>query len=185
MADDASIASNFNNLPMQTLISAPLMAAADSNVRLAVATYDFIQQVWINQQDKSTRLLSFPLDRYTDTGIKESVTVNAPFAALAQLPNLMVKTVDIEFTMEVKDTSSQTDTTTKTASFDGSANYMFFSVHVSGSLSASSTNTRSTDQSAKYDVRVHAEQAPPTEGMNRLAQVFASVIEPIATKQGK
>jgi hypothetical protein len=50
---------------------------------------------------------------------------------------------------------------------------------LTGSLTTTSSNTRSSDQSAKYDVRVRAEQAQPTEGMNRLAQVFASVIDPI------
>lgn len=179
MPDNSNIASNFSNLPMDQLISAPLKAAADSNVKLAVATYDFINNVWLDKEGGTTRQLKFNIDRKDQTGKDLNYAVNAPFAALVQTPNLMIDSVDIDFTMEVKDTVSTSTENDATASFDGSANYLFFSVHVSGSVTSKSTNTRQSDQSAKYDVRVHAGQAQVTEGMNRLAQLFASTIEPV------
>ena len=41
-------------------------------------------------------------------------------------------------------------------------------------------NTRSTDNSAKYEVKVHAEQLPPTEGMLKLSDALVEMIEPSA-----
>ena len=40
-------------------------------------------------------------------------------------------------------------------------------------------NTRTTDQSAKYDIFARASQQPPAEGMAKLTSLFASVVEPI------
>ncbi|MEP7120220.1 MAG: DUF2589 domain-containing protein [Byssovorax sp.] len=178
-----AIGDSFNNLPMEALIGAPLGAAATANLRLAQATYDFINNVW--KDGDKTRVLDFKLERQKSDGVKEEFNVQAPMAALAQLPNLMIKTVDVEFTMEVKDSTKSESASSATGSFEGGGSFGLFSVHVSGSVTTSSSNTRSTDQSAKYDVRVHAEQAQPSEGMNKLAQVFASVIEPIASSSGK
>jgi hypothetical protein len=177
-----TVAGYFNNLPMEYLISAPLTAVADSNKALAGATYEFINEVWLDPKDKTTRTLTFNLHRMVDDGTGtlqlQAVKVEAPFAALAQLPNLMVKTVDIEFTMEVKDTVKREDTHEEEAQLTSSAKIWKVTTTLSGSVTASSTNTRQTDQSAKYDVRVHTEQAPPTEGINKLGQIFASCIEP-------
>lgn len=180
MADD--IVGSFNNLPIETLISAPLNAAAASNIELAQATYDFISNVWLDPKNKQPRMLEFPLERPVDAGGTEKITVTAPFAALAQLPNLMVQSVDVNFSMEVKNTSKSTQSQTAEAKLDVSARFGFISAKLTGSLSTKSENTRSTDQSAKYDIKVHANQANPTEGMNKLAQVFASCIEPRVTK---
>jgi hypothetical protein len=199
MPDASNLSSNFTNLPMGQLISAPLVAAADANVRMAGATYDFINTVWIDSSGSGqspsggttgggtesggssgkTRVLQFDLNRKDNTGQDVNYKVNAPFASLVQTPNLMIQTVDVDFTMEVKDTVTTEDKSSSTGSFEGSANYLFCSVHITGSVSTSSSNTRTSDQSAKYDVKVHAEQARVTEGMNKLAQIFASVIEPV------
>lgn len=180
---DTKIAENFSNLPMEALISAPLVAAANSNLSLAKATYDFIEEVW-RDKDGKPRMLQFPLQRPSEVGGVDNVEVNAPFAALIETPNLMVRSVDINFTMEVKDTSQHTDSTTVKVDTEFSATGVWWSAKLTGSLSTTSSNTRSSDQSAKYEVRVRAEQAQATEGMNRLAQVFASCIDPIK-KSGK
>lgn len=174
------LARNFTNLPMQTLIYAPLKAAADSNLALAKATYDFVNEMWLDDK-KKTRILSFDLERPIagSPGATEKVKVSAPFAALATLPNIMIKTADVEFTMEVKNTVEHKDSSDKSGSFSAGGSFLWFHASVSGSVSSHSENTRKSDQSAKYDVKVHAEQAEPSEGMSRLAQVFASCVDPI------
>lgn len=174
-----AIGDNFTNLPLETLIAAPLSASAKSNVMLAMATYEFINTVWVDKEGKP-RMLQFPLERPITTGGTQSVAVNAPFAALAQLPNLMIKTVDIDFTVEVKDSFKHEDSLDTEVGLEVGASYGWFSAKLSGKVTTHSANTRQSDQSAKYDLRVRAEQMPPTEGMSKLAQIFASVIEPLA-----
>ena len=64
------------------------------------------------------------------------------------------------------------------ASAGGSWWGMNFSAKVSGSVAAHKENTRSTDNSAKYEVKVHAEQLPPTEGMLKLSDYLTAMLEP-------
>ena len=52
------------------------------------------------------------------------------------------------------------------------------SASMSGKVATHSQNTRKSDNSAKYDVKVHAEQLPPTEGMLKLSDALVTMIEP-------
>lgn len=181
---------NFNNLPMETLIGAPLVAASKSNIQLAVATYEFINTVWFNKDASGggtgeARKIKFQLDRVDQNGEKHKFDIEAPLAALIETPNLMVRNVDIQFNMEVKDTVKKSDTVDTKIGADFNIGGLGWGLKLSGSVSTSSSNTRETDQSAKYEVRVNAGQASATEGMNKLSQIFASVIEPLPAEKTK
>jgi len=47
-----------------------------------------------------------------------------------------------------------------------------------GEVATHKENTRSTDNSAKYEVKVHAEQLPPTEGMLKLSDALITMMDP-------
>jgi hypothetical protein len=53
--------------------------------------------------------------------------VHAPYAALIETPNLMVRSVDVQFTMEVKDTSSHKDSVEAKADLELSASSLWWS----------------------------------------------------------
>ena len=55
---------------------------------------------------------------------------------------------------------------------------MKYSASMSGSVATHKENTRSTDNSAKYNVKVHAEQLPATEGMLKLSDYLTQMLEP-------
>ena len=57
---------------------------------------------------------------------------------------------------------------------------MKYSATVAGSVATHKENTRKTDNSAKYEVSVHAEQLPPTEGMLKLSDYLTQMLEPSA-----
>ncbi|BBB58294.1 alpha-amylase [Undibacterium sp. KW1] len=190
MPDTDKIANNFNNLPMESLIGAPLVAAGKSNIQLALATYEFISTVWYEKDSDpakggKARMLKFPLERSDETGQKRQFEVNAPLAALIETPNLMVRNIDIQFNMEVKDTVKNENSVDTKVGADFNVGGLNWGLKLSGSLTTHTNNTRETDQSAKYEIRLNAGQASPTEGMNRLSQVFASVIEPMPLGNSK
>jgi hypothetical protein len=62
---------------------------------------------------------------------------------------------------------------------------MKYSVSMAGKVATHKENTRSTDNSAKYNVKVHAEQLPPTEGMMKLSDFLTQMLEPtlVSTKE--
>jgi hypothetical protein len=55
---------------------------------------------------------------------------------------------------------------------------MKFKASMAGKVSSSKENTRKTDNSAKYNVKVHAEQLPATEGMLKLSDALVSMMDP-------
>jgi hypothetical protein len=176
---------------MSELIGAPLAAACDAQKNLAKAQYEFIKDIaFSDDEGTKTRVVEFDLQRPTET--PDGVTVidthvQAPFLGLVPIPSLLVEDVNIEFQMEVSATESTTSKTSAEASTKAEGSYgLWFAkvkVEVQGKVSSSRENTRSTNQTAKYQVRVVARQQQPTEGLSRLMDVMAQCVAPIPSSQ--
>lgn len=86
--------------------------------------------------------------------------------------------------MEVTDTETSTEKSNAEVSTNANASFKFGcfasgSVSVNGKVSSSRENTRSTNQTAKYQVHVSARQQMPTEGLSKLMDILASCVEPV------
>lgn len=181
-----NVAGNFQGLPIAELIAAPLCAACDSQKRLAISAFEFMTQIgFTDEKATQARLLQFKLQRPIEgqTG-KSEVEVNAPFLGLVPIPSLLIDDVQIDFQMEVTDTATSKDSSSSDVSTDASAsfNFGFFgkgSVNIHGKVTSSRENTRSTNQTAKYQVHVSARQQRPTEGLSKLMDIMAACIEPL------
>lgn len=78
----------------------------------------------------------------------QDIEVPPPFPVLAPIPNLLIDDVQVDFQMEVTATESNTENN-KEASPNSNFKYGCFgggSVNVSGKVSSSQENTRSTNQ---------------------------------------
>lgn len=194
-----NIADQFKGLPMGDLIGGPLTAACDAQIRLAKATSDFIQTVGFlpaaagGAADTSpqTRQVAFKFKRPTTAPegsadgagfYEEEVELSVPLLSIVKIPNLSITTVDIVFDMEVKSSFSAKESTDASASFDATAKFGFgmFSatVRIQGSVATHKENTRSSDNSAKYHVQVHAQDAGMPEGLARVMDILQSAVAP-------
>lgn len=81
--------------------------------------------------------------------------------------------------MEVTDASSSKELDNAELSSSVTGKWFSTSVNVQGKVSTARENTRSTNQTAKYQVSVSASQQKPTEGLSKLMDVMASCVEPI------
>jgi len=188
MAD--SIANQFAGLPIEDLIVSPLIGMAKGQAKLNDVTWSYIQEVAFmkNAEGKTVaRSLDVEMKRAVanaETGDQEIQTLysKVPMLPLVPLPALAITSADIEFVMEVKTSEvskdSQDTESTATASITGGFWGAKYSASVSGKVSTHKENTRSTDNSAKYNVKVHAEQLPPTEGMLKLSDYLTQMLEP-------
>lgn len=191
MADNVS--NNFKGLPIAELIAAPLTAACDSQKKLAQSAFEFMTEIGYEGEakEKKARLLTFNLQRPVEGSDQPmNIQVQAPFLGLVPLPSLLVDDVQIDFQMEVTTTEMSKETSNNEASVNASSNFKFGrfvsgSVSVNGKVSSSRENTRSTNQTAKYQVHVSARQQQPTEGLSKLMDIMASCIEPLPTDSGK
>ena len=198
MADGlVSMANQFSGLDMAALIGGPLTAACNAQTMLARSTLNFIEEVGLEPADASgvrkVRTANFSFDRTADgTDGKmgsENVEINVPLLAIVNVPALSIDTVDVTFDMEVKSSTSSQSSSDKNAELDATAGLKIgpfsLDVKIKGSISCHESNTRSSDNSAKYHVQVHASQQKTPEGLMRMLDILSSAVAPSAVTANK
>jgi hypothetical protein len=193
------MSSQFKGLPMGDLIGGPLNAACDAQIRLANATADFIQKIGFRQPKSDNdpwlpRTVMFKFDRPAQVpslpapsagdlaNAIETVDIEVPMLAIVRIPNLGIDRVDITFDMEVKSSTSDTSKADQQASLDAEAKigWGIFSatVKIHGSVSSHQEHTRTSDNSAKYHVEVHASDRGTPEGLARVLDILQTAAVP-------
>jgi hypothetical protein len=186
----AGIADNFAGLPIEDLIVSPIVGMAKGQAKLNEVTWRYISEVAF-EKDKdgktTARSLDVEMNRVVtngETGEQEIQKLynKVPMLPLVPLPSLAITSADISFTMEVKTSETSKESSDSETSYSASASAswwgMKFNATVAGKVATHKENTRSTDNSAKYEVKVHAEQLPPTEGMLKLSDYLTQMLEP-------
>lgn len=191
------VSDNFKGLPIAELVAAPLLAACDSQKKLAQSAFEFMTEIGFTSKGEgenaevTPRLLEFNLQRPVAGETKpHEIKVQAPFLGLVPLPSLLVDDVQIDFQMEVTTTETSKETTEKEATTNINSSFKFGcfakgSVSVNGKVSSSRENTRSTNQTAKYQIHVSARQQPQTEGLSKLMDILASCVEPLPNSEAE
>ena len=190
MADEVS--KSFETLPIEQLICAPILAVAQGQSQLCRVYLDYLYELAFEKdgdgKSDKTRVIKFNLNRTIitpDGDVKvQPITVEAPLLSLVPVPSFTMDETTVRFTMEVKEVSTSKITSASDVSASSSFSFWGFKANVSGKVTTSSENTRSSDHSAKYEIYARAVQQQPTEGMAKLTQLFASVIEPIEAGGG-
>lgn len=176
-----AIAEQFAGLQMDQLIGAPLRAAADASTQLANSTADFINRVGFDNDGK-VRTVTFAYHKNSvnedGTSNLDEMKVDVPMLAIVPIPNLQVDEVNILFDMEVKQSEKQESSMDMGATLSGTVNLGIVKVSVTGSISAHQSNTRSSDNSAKYHVDVRATNHGIPEGLARVLDMMAANIAP-------
>ena len=187
-----SIADNFKGLPIEDLIVSPLVGMAKGQAKLNDVTWKYINEVgFTTDKDGNTvpRSLDVQINRYVQVAGQpepqlQSMKSMVPLLPLIPIPALAITQADIEFTMEIQQSDSSTDTSSSEVDTSVDVKYkswwgLSVSANVTGKVSTSKENTRKTDNTAKYDVKVHAEQLPPTEGMLKLSDALVTMMDPV------
>ena len=185
---DSNVTDKFKGLPMRELIAAPLIAAAEAQQELAATAWNFYKQIAFDDDGKTARVLEFDVERpIQQDGVMTTMpqSVKAPFIGLVPIPSLLIDRVDVDFQMEVTDTSNVKSTINAKVETKVSGKSWLISAEISGKVTTARENTRMTNQTAKYQIHVSASQQPQTEGLSKLMDIMASCIEPINTESSK
>ena len=188
-----AISDNFTGLPIGLLICQPLIEVAKGQAELCNVYLDQLFRLAFKTMPSlekgeavETRTVKFKLNRMVvdaTSGDTKPVTVEveAPLLALVPVPAFTMEEATVNFTMEVKDSTSDKLTQSDESTLQSSLSAWGFSTTISGKVTTSRENTRTSDKTAKYDIYARAAQQPAAEGMAKLSSIFASVIEPITT----
>lgn len=158
-------------LPIDKMISAPLMAAIGAQIRASHAYKEFVETVGL----ENGKAVMIPFDYEEDivdeagniTGTR-SRHMKVPLLALVSHPNLNIEEVDIDFEMTIEASEEDHSSTSGEGGFEAKIGWGPFSVKVHGKVSHKSEQTRKTDTRAKYSIHVGAKRAGPPEGMMRV-----------------
>ena len=186
------VASQFSALPMSSLIGGPLQAAATAQGTLANITSDFINNVGLEKDGDNlkARTVDFKYQKpvkntvtnadgsETVTWDKQDMDLQVPLLSIVKAPNLQVKDVEINFNMEVKSSAASSNETDSKASVDASWSGWGAKVSFHGSVSNKNTSQRSSDTSAKYEVKVLAKDDGAPEGLMKVLDILGEAIQP-------
>ena len=146
---DPNVTDNFKGLPMRELIAAPLIAAAEAQQELAATAWNFYQKIAFDEDGKTARVLEFDIKRPIQQDGKMttmSQSVKAAFIGLVPyIPSLLIDRVDVDFQMEVTDTSNVKSTTNAEVETKASAKHWFINANQRACATARE-NTRMTNQ---------------------------------------
>jgi hypothetical protein len=183
------MAEMLGGLPMNELIGAPLVSVVSAQRDLAHVMIDYVNDIGYDETDKTAaRMLKFNIQKPVisdDSITTTNVTIQAPVLGLLPIPALLVDNVTIDFQMEVTASTENKSSTSAEASVSASGKVWGCKYSVSGKVAASKENTRSTNQTAKYQVHVAATQQPQTECMGKLMDMFATCTEPIDMRKNE
>lgn len=202
-----NMSDQFKGLPMGELIGGPLNASCEAQVKLAQATADFIKVIGFLPPAKDatdpysggTRTATFRFKRPVDnpavkpgepnSTLEEEVEICVPLLAIVKVPNLSITTVDVIFDMEVKSSFATKESSDTEASLDAemSIGWGCFkaTAKIHGSVASHKENTRTSDNSAKYHVQVHAEDRGMPEGLSRVLDILQTACAPRAIGSAK
>lgn len=185
------VSKQFTGLPIESLICAPIIAAAKGQQELTAVYIDGIKKLaYADDKGEKTNTLDFELQRPV-IGADQKVTpqkykVSAPLISLVPVPAFTMDELTVDFDMEIKNSELQDDKTHKDASSTIKYNSWFgLDASITGSVSSDSEHRRQTDSSATYKIHARAIQQPPSEGMAKLTSLFAQAMEPIAVDGSK
>jgi hypothetical protein len=174
------------SLPLEYLLTAPLMSATAAQIELAKTTVDFINNVGLDENG-NVKNISMGYTETDSSGNISVKTLTMPLLTMINVPSLTVQKVGIDLVVEVDAMSStKTENTSQNNSsfnIDAGASYKVggFSAHVdigyqtSAKLSSSTSNNDSLNTNAKYSMHIDAENKPPV-GLNKLLDILNSKI---------
>ena len=101
-----SVSEQFKGLPMEDLIGAPLIAAANAQGKLANLTKDFVEKVGADENGKIRTVdftygKSYNKDPESNEVQEVEKSLSVPLLSIVNVPSLSVKKVNIDFEMEL------------------------------------------------------------------------------------
>jgi hypothetical protein len=161
-----------SSLPLDKLISTPLMSACTAQVQLSKATVDFIQQVGFDK-DGNLKMISMNLTEEDVSGGRHDVSMNIPLLTIINTPCLYIQNVNIDLIVEVdamsakKTTSESENTSSFGLQVEGGYSGWGFNCSVAAQyettakLSSTVANNDKLNTKAKYSIHLEAENRQP------------------------
>jgi hypothetical protein len=163
----------FEAIPLDFIVAAPLLAAINAVTAAALATRDFIQTVGDAQRN-----LSLSIAKKTGN-TEENVTIQAPLLALLPIPHLRIDSLTTHFRYEITQTIEEKKSTSSGANTEIGLPKLFSvfgKLSLTGHVTHESSSSSTTNRSGVMEVTIHASQSDVPKGLEKLLNLMADSI---------
>ena len=182
MADNTnlSLAAEFQALPLESIIAAPLKGAIEAQAMAAATTKAFIDSM-IDKDGKPVNV-HFNLARSSADAsgtATAQASIDAPLLSMVPIPHLRIDSITTHFKYEInlaekkeKEFGLGVDVQAGTTGLLAK----FVSVSLKGSVSSKSREESVMNRSGMLEITVHASESPIPEGLARILNLLSSTI---------
>ena len=176
-----SMAAEFQALPLESIIAAPLKGAIEAQALAAATTKAFIESM-IDKDGKPVAV-QFKIARNivdpSGTSSIEAATIDAPLLSIIPIPHLGIDSLTINFKYEINlAETNEKDSTWEVGGTAGTTGFLSKLVNISlkGSVSSTSREQSVMNRSGMLEMTVHASESPIPEGLAKILNLLASTI---------
>lgn len=177
-------AAEFQSLPLEYIISAPLKGAIEAQAIAASATRAFIQSMLNVDKDgvQTPITVDFKIAKSTSSvsGVSSTeMVVKAPLLSMVPVPHLRIDAITTCFKYEINEIyKSEKSTEASGSGTVGTTGILskFVNVSLSGTVSSKSADESTMNRSGSLEITVHASEAPIPEGLARILNLLSRAI---------
>jgi hypothetical protein len=163
----------FEAIPLDFIVAAPLLAAINAVTAASLATRDFIQTIGDAQKNLTMTVVK-------KTGnVEENVSIQAPLLALLPIPHLRIDSLTTHFRYEITQTIEEKKSTTSGAQTEIGLPKLFSvfgKLSLTGHVTHESSSSNTTNRSGIMEITIHASQADVPKGLDKLLNLMADSI---------
>jgi len=170
MPGDINAGAEFQALPLEYMITTPLVATVKAQAAAADATAAYLERL-IDQKSRRPKVVKLAVDYKGEKGGgPATATFNAPLLSLVPVPHLRIDALDIDFNYSVSQTVE--------AEANGGASWGVAHVEatVKGHVQSKSALESQVNRSGALAIKVHASESPMPEGLARVLTLLANSV---------
>lgn len=172
-------AAEFQSLPLEYIISAPLVGVINAQKVAADTTKTFIESML--NADKSPVTVDFEtsvnqVDAEGQTS-SANVKVSAPLLSIVPVPHIRIDSFTSSFNYQITQVAKEATSNQKALS--GSAEVggnPWVKASFKGSVSSNAAKESTTNRSGSIEITVHASEAPIPEGLAKILSLMANAV---------
>ena len=182
-----SLAAEFQALPLEAIIAAPLKGAIEAQALAAATTKAFIESM-LDKDGKpiavSFKVASNSVDS-SGASISKTTSIDAPLLSMVPIPHLRIDSLTTHFKYEINTAEKkENEFSWGVSATVGSTGLLakFVSVSLNGSVSSKSREESTMNRSGILEITVHASESPIPEGLAKILNLLSSSIpSPVVT----
>jgi len=180
MPGDINAGAEFQALPLEYMITTPLVATVKAQAAAADATAAYLERL-IDQKSRRPKVVKLAVDYKGEKGGgPATATFNAPLLSLVPVPHLRIDALDIDFNYSVSQTVGDTRSFEwgVEAEANGGASWGVAHVEatVKGHVQSKSALESQVNRSGALAIKVHASESPMPEGLARVLTLLANSV---------